>query len=138
MNPKARGIGLISAFVVAMRLLNRSLGLLPALLDAACAINIFVSHYQGTVQSLTLTPTSSGGYTLTTNGTVTIGGQPSWLTYDSEGRVLYVSDEGNSGSLTSVTAGTDGSLKQLGHCSAPGGAVANTLYGNKGYVASVH
>ena len=135
--PKARGIGLILPIVVIMRLLIRSLWMLPALLDAVCAINIFVSHYQGTVQSLTLTPTS-GGYTLTTNGTVTIGGQPSWLTFDSANRVLYVSDEGNNGSLTSVTAATDGGLKQLGHCSAPGGAVANVLYGNKGYVASVH
>jgi 6-phosphogluconolactonase (cycloisomerase 2 family) len=120
-----------------MRLLIRSLWMLPALLDAVCAINIFVSHYQGTVQSLTLTPTS-GGYTLTTNGTVTIGGQPSCLIFDSANRVLYVSDEGNNGSLISVTAATDGGLKQLGHCSAPGGAVANVLYGNKGHVASVH
>lgn len=132
---------MISTIVVIMRLLNRSLGLLPALLEAACAINIFVSHYQGTVQSLTLTPTSGGGYTLTTNSSVTIGGQPSWLTFDSENRVLYVSDEGNTGAtgqLTSVTAAVDGGLKQLGKCSAPGGSVANVLYGNKGYVASVH
>ena len=90
------------------------------------------------VQSLTLTPTSGGGYTLTTNGTVIIGGQPSWLTFDSANRVLYVSDEGNTGSLTSVTAATDGGLEQLEHCSALRGAVANVLYGNKGYVASVH
>jgi 6-phosphogluconolactonase (cycloisomerase 2 family) len=112
--------------------------MLPALLDAVCAINIFVPHYQGTVQSLTLTPTSGGGYTLTTNGTVIIGGQPSWLTFDSANRVLYVSDEGNTGSLTSITAAADGGLEQLEHCSAPRGAVANVLYGNKGYVASVH
>jgi 6-phosphogluconolactonase (cycloisomerase 2 family) len=129
---------LILPIVVIMRLLIRSLGLLPALLDVICAINIFVSHYQGTVQSLTLTPTSGGGYTLTTNGTVIIGGQPSWLTFDSASRVLYVSDEGNTGSLTSVAAATDGGLKQLGQCSASGGAVANVLYGNKRYVASVN
>jgi hypothetical protein len=121
-----------------MRSFIHSVGLLSALLDAVCAINIFVSHYQGTVQSLTLTPMSSSGYNLVTNGTVTIGGQPSWLTWDSANRVLYVADEGNSGSVTSVTATTDGGLKKLGQCSAPGGAVANTLYGNGGYIASVH
>ncbi|KAE9368848.1 putative isomerase YbhE [Stipitochalara longipes BDJ] len=121
-----------------MRPLLRLFGLFPALLDAASAINIFVSHYQGTVQSLTLTATSGGAYTLTTNSTITIGGQPSWLTWDSPNRVLYVADEGNSGSVTSITAGTDGSLKKLGQCSAPGGAVANTLYANGGYIASVH
>lgn len=121
-----------------MRPFVRTFGLLPALLDSVCAVNIFVSHYQGTVQSLTLTQTSGGGYNLVTNGSVTIGGQPSWLTWDSGNRVLYVADEGNSGSITSVAAATDGSLKESGHCSAPGGAVANTLYGNGGYIASVH
>ena len=135
---KPEDLGAISAIVDIMRPLVRLFGLLPALLDVVSAVNIFVSHYQGTVQSLTLTATSGGAYTLTTNGTVTIGGQPSWLTWDSPNRVLYVADEGNSGSVTSVTAGTDGSLKKLGQCSAPGGAVANTLYANGGYIASVH
>jgi 6-phosphogluconolactonase (cycloisomerase 2 family) len=118
--------------------LIRSLGLLSALLDAACAINIFVSHYQGTVQSLTLTPTSGGGYTLVSNGTVTIGGQPSWMTYDSANRIIYVADENTpTGGITSITAAPDGSLKQLGHVSAPGGGVANVLYGG-GYIATAH
>lgn len=39
-------------------------------------------------------------------------------------------DEGASGSVISITAGKDGSLKKLGLCSAKGGAVANTLYAN--------
>jgi hypothetical protein len=46
------------------------------------------------------------------------------------GSVSLYCDEGASGSMISITAGADGSLKKLGLCSAPGGAVVNTLYAN--------
>jgi 6-phosphogluconolactonase (cycloisomerase 2 family) len=114
-------------------------GFLPALLDVSHGANIFVSHYSGTVSSLTLTETSGGGYNLATNKSVSIGGQPSWLTWDSGSRTLYVSDEGNSGtSVTAVSAAANGGMTQLGKSPATAGAVANCQYGGGAYLASVH
>lgn len=117
---------------------SRPFVLLSALLEITSAANIFVSHYQGTITNLNLN-TDGSTYTLTTNNTLTIGGQPSWLTWDSKSRTLYASDETSSGSasLWSVSAGTDGKLSLLGKSSAPLGSVHNTLYGN-GYIALAH
>lgn len=111
------------------------LGLLSALLTSGNAANIFVSHYSGVVYSLTLT-----GSSLTQNSTVTLGGQPSWLTFNSTDRTLYVADETGSGSaqVWSVAAASNGGLKQLGKASAPLGAVANVQYGGGNYLASAH
>ncbi|TVY84604.1 putative 6-phosphogluconolactonase [Lachnellula suecica] len=116
----------------------RSLVLLSAWLDIASAANIFVSHYQGTVQSLSLNQ-NGGRYTLTANGTVTLGGQPSWLTFDSANRILYVADETGYGtaSIWSVAANINGGLTQTGKATAPLGSVHNVLYGD-GYIASAH
>jgi 6-phosphogluconolactonase (cycloisomerase 2 family) len=114
--------------------------LATVLLDLVGAINIFVSHYQGTVQTLTLTPQSDGSYSLETNGTVTVGGQPSWMTFDPESRTIYNSDETGwgSGTLTSVSAAADGSLSLSGKATGVAvGGVHNTLYGD-GYIAVAH
>lgn len=111
------------------------LGMLSALLSTGNAANIFVSHYSGTVYSLTLT-----GSTLSQNSTVQLGGQPSWMTFNSTDRTLYVSDETGYGSASvwSVAAATTGGLKQTGKASAPLGAVANVQYGSGKYLASAH
>ncbi len=118
-----------------MVLLKFSLVLLPALLEVADAANIFAAHYSGTVNTLTLTSSN----TLAVNTSLTIGGQPSWMTYDSSSRTIYVSDETTygSGSISAVSAATNGKLSLLGKAAAPGGGVANTLYGG-GYVAISH
>jgi len=102
-------------------------------LEIASAANIFVSHYQGTVQSLTLTE-DGGNYTLTQNSSLTLGGQPSWITFDSFSRTIYAADETGYGSafVWAVSAAADGSLSQIGKASAPLGSVHNTLYGNGG------
>lgn len=116
-------------------------GVLPLLLGLGCAANIFVSHYQGTVSSLNFVSAAGGTYSLTPNSTLTIGGQPSWLTWNSTTRTLYVSDETAyfaPGSITAVSAATNGGLSQLARATAVGGAVANVLYGNGNYIAIAH
>jgi hypothetical protein len=114
--------------------------LATVLLDLVGAINIFVSHYSGTVQSLTLTPKSDGSYSLTANSSVTVGGQPSWMTFDPTSRTIYNSDETGGGSaiLTSVLADTNGKLSLSGKATGVTlGGVSNTLYG-PGYIAVAH
>jgi 6-phosphogluconolactonase (cycloisomerase 2 family) len=114
--------------------------LATVLLDLVGAINIFVSHYSGTVQTLTLTPKSDGSYSLVTNSTLTVGGQPSWMTFDPTSRTIYNSDETGSGStsITAVSAATNGKLTLSGKAtSASVGGVHNTLYGS-GYIAVAH
>ncbi len=115
------------------------LGLLSGLVRTGYAANIFVSHYSGSVYTLTLTG-SGTSYTLTQNSSVSLGGQPSWMTFNSTERTLYVSDETGYGSaqVWSVSAATNGGLKQSGKASAPLGAVANVQYGGGQYLASAH
>jgi hypothetical protein len=117
----------------------RFLALLPLLAATGFAASIFVSHYQGTVSTLNFEDWGNGTYTLTPNTTLSIGGQPSWLTWDSTSRTIYVPDETAifaPGSLTAIKATTNGALSELARTSAPGGAVANVLYGNNSYVAT--
>jgi len=118
------------------------LAVVTALFSIADSANIFVSHYDGFVTALTLTSISGGAYSLSTNSTLTIGGQPSWITFDSSSRTLYVADEtgyGTSASLTAVSAATNGGLSLLGKANAPLGAVANVLYGSgNGFIANAH
>ena len=116
------------------------LTVLQLMLCTGFAANIFVSHYSGTINTLTFNPTNDGNYSLVLNISLTIGGQPSWITWDAASRTIYASDEtspGN-GSLTAISAATDGSLTQLARATAIGGGVANVLYGNGGYVAIAH
>lgn len=114
--------------------------LLLLLLGCAQAANIFVSHYSGTISTLNFNSDSDGTYSLTTNSSVTVGGQPSWMTWDSATRTIYASDETTfgSGSLTAISASTNGGLEQLAKATASGGGVANVLYGNDRYVAIAH
>lgn len=102
--------------------------------------NIFVSHYSGTISTLNFDLPSDGTYSLSINSSIAIGGQPSWMTWDSVSRTIYASDETTfgSGSLTAVSAASNGGLTQLAKAVAPGGGVANVIYGNGGYVAIAH
>jgi len=101
------------------------------------ALNIFVTHYTGTVNTLTFNPTTNA---LTTNSSVTIGGQPSWMHWDSATRMIYTSDETSFGSasVNAVSAAANGGLVSAGKASAPLGGVACSLYGNGGYVSIAH
>ncbi|KAG9238730.1 Lactonase, 7-bladed beta-propeller-domain-containing protein [Amylocarpus encephaloides] len=109
------------------------------LVDLVTAANIFVSHYTGTVQSLTLKE-SGGGYTLVSNGSVNVGGQPSWMTYDRDTRTIYNTDETGFGSgiLTAVSAAPGGGMSLSGKATGVMlGGVHSTLYG-PGYLAVAH
>jgi hypothetical protein len=104
------------------------------------AANIFVSHYSGTVNSLTLTESITGTYSLTLNTSLSIGGQPSWLTWDSSSRTLYIPDETSyfTAYSWSVSAATNGGFTQTGKATAVAGGVASVLYGNRQYLATAH
>jgi hypothetical protein len=119
---------------------NRLVTVLPLLLSFGHAANIFVSHYTGTITNLNFDLESNGTYSLSTNNSIKIGGQPSWMTWDASSRTIYASDESGFGSasITAVSAATNGGLSQLAKATAPLGAVANVLYGNGGYIASAH
>jgi 6-phosphogluconolactonase (cycloisomerase 2 family) len=70
---------------------------------------------------------------------LTLGGQPTWMTWNSTSRTIYVSDESYaSGYVAAVSAGTDGSLTLQGKAPATAQAVANCQYGNGGYIAVAH
>jgi 6-phosphogluconolactonase (cycloisomerase 2 family) len=122
-----------------MRFSHQLLGLL-GLSHPALSANIFVAHYTGIISTLTLAQNSRGTYDLHQNSTLTIGGQPSWLTFDEATRTLYSSDESGFGTayVTAVLAAKNGGLTLAGKTTAAtGGAVANTLYGN-GFLANAH
>ncbi|KAG4442887.1 hypothetical protein IFR05_001591 [Cadophora sp. M221] len=106
------------------------LGILPALPDVAAGANIFAAHYSGTINSLTLTSTSNGAYSLALNNSLSIGGQPSWMTWDSSSRTIYMPDETGFGSASSfaVSAATNGRFTLLGKATGlPLGGVANVV-----------
>lgn len=113
--------------------------LLSLLPDISSAVNIFASHYSGTINVLTLTGSGGAGYNLTLNNSLTVGGQPSWMTFDPSSRTIYSSDETGFGSaaITAVTVTTAGGLTLIGKENAPLGGVHNGLYGD-GYAAHAH
>ncbi len=98
-------------------------------LPGALGANLFVSHYNGNIYALSYTAPS----TLTLTHTLKAGGQmPSWLTFDSTSRTLYVTDESGAtggSTLTAISAGTDGSLKVSSTGRSNGGELHSTLYG---------
>ncbi|CZT04512.1 hypothetical protein WAI453_011540 [Rhynchosporium graminicola] len=116
-------------------------GIAPVLFNVVACANLFAAHYSGTINSLTFIPSSSGAASLTLNTSLTIGGQPSWMTWDSASRTIYMPDESGSGrsSLSfAVSAAKDGKLALLGKASGlPLVGVANVVYGS-GYIATAH
>jgi hypothetical protein len=120
--------------------LDHLLVLLSLFTSAALAANIFVSHYSGTVNSLTLTEPTTGTYSLALNTSLYIGGQPSWLTWDSASRTLYIPDETSyfTAYSWSVSAAANGGFTQTGKATAVAGGVASVLYGNGQYLATAH
>ncbi|KAH8879548.1 putative isomerase YbhE [Thozetella sp. PMI_491] len=108
-------------------------------LPGAFGANLFVSHYNGNIYSLSYTGPSS----LKVTHTLKAGGQmPSWLTYDSAARILYITDESGAtggSTLTAVSAAADGSLKVSATGRSNGGELHSTLYGGsdgKGFLAA--
>lgn len=116
--------------------------LLPLFGGAASAANLWATHYSGTVNYLTFS-----GNSLTLSKSTSTGNNklPSWITYDSAGKALYVPDEtfygASGGNLVSFAIGNDGALTSTGSAPTPMGVVASTLYGGsdgKGFIANAH
>ena len=111
--------------------LSALLCLVPAVSLAATS-NLFVSHYNGNLYTLTLT-TGSGTPSLAVASSVKACGQmPSWLTLDKDGETVYCTDESgaNTGStLTALSVGANGVLKVTGTDRTPGGELHSTLFG---------
>ena len=121
-------------------LAKRSL-LLPLYGNLAMAANLFVVNYAGNLSSLAF-----DGSALTLTKDMPSGAKsPSWVTYDSECQMLYVSDEVNdgqpSGNLLSYYVGDDGDLQVTGSSPSLLGTVMTALYGGadgKGFIAQAH
>lgn len=103
--------------------------------------NLLVSHFSGSIYSLSLT-TSGGKGQLAITSTLRAGGRtPSWLTLDPANGNLYVTDEAQYGSpvLTTLKVNSSNNTVQL-VSTAPtgGGGVHSVLYGGsdgKGFFA---
>jgi outer membrane protein assembly factor BamB len=105
------------------------------------AAALYATHYSGTINTLnfnantlTLANSSSTGNTL-----------PSYITYDSPSRALYIADEvfygASSGNLASFVINSDGALKANGKGPTALGVVATSLYGGedgKGFIVNAH
>ncbi|KAF1828415.1 3-carboxy-cis,cis-mucoante lactonizing enzyme [Decorospora gaudefroyi] len=115
--------------------------LLPLFASAASAANLWAAHYSRTINYLTF-----NGSSLTLSSSTATGNLlPSWITYDSIGKALYIPDEvfygATGGSIVSFAIGTNGRLTATGNGSTPLGAVATALYGGadgKSFIANAH
>lgn len=105
-----------------------SLCLLPGTVLGA---NLLVSHFSGSIYSLSLT-TKNGTGQLAITSTLRAGGRtPSWLTLDSAAGNLYVTDEAQFGSpvLTTLKVNSDNSVQLVSTAPTSGGGVHSALYG---------
>ncbi|CAG8893092.1 unnamed protein product [Penicillium egyptiacum] len=105
---------------------------LAFLISLAAATNLYATHYNGNIYTLSL----DGKNSLSISSSLkTCGDAPSWLTFDSSARTLYCSDHsGNgtkNGSLSSYSVNRDGKLTELAKTVDVGSAVHSTIYGGK-------
>ena len=114
--------------------------LLPLFGSIAAAQDLYATHYSGTVNHLVYSGTSLTLKSSTKSGNVL----PSWITYDSTSKQLFVPDENwnaKTGNTVSFSIGADGVATQNGKATTPSGVVATTLYGGadgKSYLANAH
>lgn len=109
-----------------------TVGLASAVPKPAQQARLWATHYNGNVYTLTL-----DGEDLSLTDTMkTCGNMPSWLTFDSETRVLYCSDEDGTadpsthGSLTAYHAARDGKLQEIATTKTIGGGVNSVIFEN--------
>ncbi|KAJ5976925.1 hypothetical protein N7501_000267 [Penicillium viridicatum] len=105
---------------------------LPFFISLAAATNLYATHYDGNIYSLSL----DGGNSLSvTSSLKSCGDGPSWLTFDSSTRTMYCSDHaGNAsmnGLLTSYSVNQNGRLTELANTVDVGAAVHSVIYGGK-------
>ncbi|KAJ5179851.1 hypothetical protein N7492_003061 [Penicillium capsulatum] len=107
------------------------------------AVNLWATHYNGHVYTLAL----ENEKLRIAHTQKTCGAMPSWLTFDSEARVLYCTDEDGTpepsthGSLTAYHVGREGKLVEFATAETVGGGVNSVIYeGAKGqkFIAIAH
>lgn len=115
--------------------------LLPLIGGVASAANLWATHYSGTINYLDL---SDNALTLS-RSSPTGNKLPSWITYDSAGKALYIPDEvfygATGGNLVSFSVGANGSVNATGKGATPLGVVATALYGGpdgRSFIANAH
>jgi hypothetical protein len=131
-----------TAIVASIMMLPTQSLLIPLFGGAAAAVNLYAVHYSGTINhlafnndSLALVSSAKTGQTL-----------PSWTTYDTAGKKLYIPDENfvnekEKGLLVSYSIDANGVLTKAGNSTTPRGGVSTTLYGGKngrGFIANAH
>lgn len=117
---------------------NIVLGLLSLLPTTALGANLLVSHFSGSVYSLSLD--DSNAALAITSQLSGVGGMPSWITLDQDTGILYVNDESkvDDPKLTVLRVNPDNTVQLEGTAAGSPGQVHNTLYGGvdgKGFVA---
>ncbi|KAJ6113865.1 hypothetical protein N7523_007182 [Penicillium sp. IBT 18751x] len=120
-----------------------AVGLVSAAPKPAHRAHLWATHYNGNVYTLSL-----DGENLSLTDTMkTCGNMPSWLTFDSEARVLYCSDEDGTadpsthGTLTAYKAASNGKLREIATTNTIGGGVNSVIYENddgEKYLAIAH
>ncbi|KAJ4982751.1 hypothetical protein SVAN01_11756 [Stagonosporopsis vannaccii] len=110
-------------------------------MTVVCAATLYASHYSGTINTLYL----DGNTLRLVNSTSTGNKLPSWITYDSVGKTLYVPDEvfygASSGNLASFSISSDGVLNAARRGPTAMGIVATSLYGGpegRSFIANAH
>ena len=108
------------------------------LLPSALGANLLVSHYTGSIYTLSYTMpksnSSNGTLAITSSLAGSCGGMPSWLTLDSASGNLYCFDEsasyfGPSPVVSSELVASNGSVTKTGQAKTSGGDVHGWLYG---------
>lgn len=112
------------------------------LISLAAATNLYATHYNGNVYTLSLDSKNSLSIT---SSLKTCGDAPGWLTFDSSTRILYCSDHsGNAiinGSLRSYSVDQHGRLTELAMTKDVGAGVHSAIYRDKHgakYLAVAH
>lgn len=107
------------------------------------AANLFVSHFDGDISTLSLSGADNSTYSLEIASSSKGCGQlPSWLSLDYDSKTLYCVDASGDGSTVSaMSIGADDAVTDTVQTTALGGAVHSGLYsGADGaqYLASAH
>lgn len=105
---------------------------------------LWATHYNGNVYTLTLDKAAKN--LSITDTQKTCGKMPSWLTFDSESRIVYCSDEDGTadpsthGSLTAYHPDRDGKLHEISSVKTVGGGVDSVIYevGKEKFIAIAH
>src|SRR5690242_4970132 len=116
--------------------------LFPLFGGAAAATNLYAAHYSGTINHLTFNNNSLALVSSEKTGQTL----PSWITYDSVGKKLYVPDENfvdpaSNALLVSYSVDTNGALTKAGSATTPRGGVSTVLFGGKdgrSFIANAH